>query len=198
MSKQFRFLTLILSLSWIMACEQRNESPKPRAYPKIEYPERSFQAYSNPGCPFTFEYPSYATTDVNTKSQGIQADKTCWFDLVFEPFDARLHVSYHPVDSEARLSKLMSDAFTMADRINQRSNYMDEMQIQNQYGSGGLVMEFAGRAASPMHFFLTDSTNHFLKASLYFNSRVNPDSLAPIAEFVKEDVAVFINTLDWN
>jgi len=58
-------------------------------------------------------------------------------------------------------------------------------------------MEFTGRAASPLQFFLTDSTNHFLKASLYFNSKVNPDSIAPIAEFVKVDVAELINTLKW-
>jgi hypothetical protein len=44
---------------------------------------------------------------------------------------------------------------------------------------------------------LTDTTQHFFKASLYFEAKVNPDSLAPIFKFVEEDVNKMIQSFDW-
>jgi hypothetical protein len=48
-----------------------------------------------------------------------------------------------------------------------------------------------------LQFFLTDKKNHFFRAALYFNTQVRPDSLAPIYEFVKEDVFKLIETFEW-
>jgi gliding motility-associated lipoprotein GldD len=178
-------------------CGERTFYPKPRAYPKIEFPDRSYQSFQSDNCPFTFQFPIYATVDFDRQTFDGKPENACWFDLIYQPFDARLHLSYFEISEDRKLSKLLNDAFEMADKINQRSNFMDEIQVKNQYGTSGLLMEFTGRAASPLQFFLTDSTTHFLKASLYFNSKVNPDSIAPIAEFVKGDVAELINTLQW-
>ncbi len=186
----------LLSL-FAASCGERSYYPKPRAYPKVNYPERTYQEFQSPHCPFTFFFPTYAHIEFDQQVYEGKPDHACWFDVVYQPFDARLHCSYFAVGGESSLSKLMEDAYVMADKINQRSNYMDEMVVGNPYGTGGLLMEFSGRAASPMQFFLTDSTTHFLKASLYFNARVNPDSIQPVAEFVKEDVAHLINTLKW-
>jgi gliding motility-associated lipoprotein GldD len=83
----------------------------------------------------------------------------------------------------------------MADRITQRANYMDEIRVANAHGVSGVIMEFSGAAASPMHFYMTDSTTHFLKASVYFRSKVVPDSLAPVLDFLQEDIAVMLNSL---
>ena len=72
---------------------------------------------------------------------------------------------------------------------------MDEIRVANAQGVTGVLMEFRGSAASPLHFYLTDSTANFFRASLYFRSKVIPDSLAPVTEFIKEDLAVMINSL---
>lgn len=181
----------------ILSCGDRTYYPRPRAYPKVVYPERAYQDFQSPSCPFTFAFPTYAGIEFDQQSLNGRPEYTCWFDVVYKPFDARLHCSYYPISEKNTLSSLMEDAFVMADKINQRSNYMDEMVVRNPHGASGLLMEFTGRAASPMQFFLTDSTTHFLKASLYFNAKVNPDSIAPISDFVKEDVAHLINSLQW-
>lgn len=187
---------LIFYFMW-QGCGEKTFYPKPRAFPRVEYPERLYQAFLSDNCPFTFQFPTYASVEFDRQKFDGKPENACWFDLIYQPFDARLHISYFEIGKEKQLSKLMNDAFVMADKINQRSNFMDEVQVKNPYGASGLIMEFTGRAASPLQFFLTDSTNHFLKASLYFNSKVNPDSIAPIAEFVKVDVAELINTLKW-
>jgi len=61
----------------------------------------------------------------------------------------------------------------------------------------GIVYNVEGPAASPYQFFVTDSTHHFLRGALYFNTQARPDSLAPVAAFMKADVNRLIETLKW-
>ncbi len=89
------------------------------------------------------------------------------------------------------------DAFLIATKINERANYMEEMPVRNAQGVGGLRLTWTGPAASPIHFFLTDTTTHFFKAALYFDSKVQPDSLAPIASFIKSDIDTLISSFRW-
>ena len=176
---------------------QQDSVPKPHAYPRVSYPARNYVQFSDEDCPFIFDYPDYATVDKRTTFLGDAPDSPCWFDLVISSLNARIHFSYHPVSGIPGHDELVKDAFTIANKINQRSNYMDEIRVLNPHGVTGLVMEFQGAAASPMHFYLTDSTQHFLKAALYYQSQVVPDSLEPINVFVKEDIALMINSLQW-
>jgi len=171
--------------------------PKPRAYPKVVYPDRHYIEFKDSDCPFSFRYPDYFKIEKQTTFLGTTPSDPCWFDLVAASFDARIHCSYIPVSAEDPLNDLIRDAFTIANKINQRSNFMDEIRVRNAQDVSGLVLEFQGPAASPMHFYVTDSTAHFLKASLYYNSKVRPDSLKPITEFIKIDIAELLNSFSW-
>ncbi len=190
-------ISLILVLIFV-GCNTAPEAvPKPRAYPKIIYPNRQYVDFEDADCPFSFRYPNYFTIEKQTTFLGENPTNPCWFDLVAPSFNARIHCSYIPVSDNNTLDVLVRDAFTIANKINQRSNYMDEIRVGNAQGVSGLVLEFQGPAASPMHFYLTDSTDHFLKASLYYNSKVRPDSLRPITEFIKVDIAEILNSFSW-
>jgi gliding motility-associated lipoprotein GldD len=59
------------------------------------------------------------------------------------------------------------------------------------------LYEIRGDAASSVQFYLTDSTRHFLRGSLYFNVQPNADSLAPVIDFFMEDIMHLIETLEW-
>jgi len=62
----------------------------------------------------------------------------------------------------------------------------------------GMVYGIEGRdAASPFQFYLTDSTDHFIRGSLYFNVVPNNDSLEPVIEFIIQDIDEMIKTLSW-
>lgn len=173
----------------LMACKEEKGTPKPRAYPRVEYPEKTYVTYSDPTCPFTFEYPGYA--EISPK------DSVCWFDLAMPKLNARIHCSYIPIDSKEEFMDLVKDAFRIADKINERSNFMEEARVGNDAGVNGLMFTWTGAAASPVHFFLTDTTEHFFKGALYFNTVVRPDSLAPVSAFLKEDVDKLISTFRW-
>ena len=180
-------ITVFVISLW--GCKEPHTGPKPRAYPRIEFPERSYVAFDTTACRLRFEYPSYA--DVVSK------DQPCWFDLDMKAFNAKLHCSYIPVRNRAEFDDLVRDAFVIADKINERSNYMEQALIGNDHGVNGLMFSWTGPAASPIHFFLTDTTTHFFTAALYYNSAVRPDSLAPITEFIRDDINHIISTFQW-
>jgi len=175
--------------------EEAIRIPKPRTYPRITFPERNYTEFQQQECPLTFQYPDYMHIIRRDNFFDEKPAHPCWFDLDAPSLGARLHCSYYPIESGKGFDELVTDAFKMADRINQRANYMDEIRIANGQGLSGLLMEFSGSAASPLHFYMTDSTRHFLKASLYFQSKVIPDSLAPITNYLREDLAVIINSM---
>ena len=174
----------------IIACQQAADVPKPRAFPRIEYPQHGTQPFDLSECPFTFQYPQYS--EVNKK-----ADHPCWFDLYMPAFKSRLHCSYMPITSPAEFDDLVHDVFNIAEKINARANYMEEIPIHSDSGVRGLSLRWTGPAASPLHFFLTDTTAHFFRASLYFEAEVKPDSLAPIIAFVEKDIDELIRTFQW-
>jgi gliding motility-associated lipoprotein GldD len=61
----------------------------------------------------------------------------------------------------------------------------------------GTIFHVQGDVASPIVFYLTDSTSNFLYGALYFDARPNGDSLAPVTQRIREDVQRFAETLEW-
>jgi gliding motility-associated lipoprotein GldD len=54
-----------------------------------------------------------------------------------------------------------------------------------------------GNAATARQFYLTDSSRHFLRGALYFDTAPNSDSLAVVNDFLQEDMLHLIQTLRW-
>ncbi|MBP7211183.1 MAG: gliding motility lipoprotein GldD, partial [Paludibacteraceae bacterium] len=61
----------------------------------------------------------------------------------------------------------------------------------------GILYEIRGNTASSVQFVLTDSTKNFLRGALYFNNRPNKDSLAPVINYIKDDVIRIMETTKW-
>ncbi|TVQ42705.1 MAG: hypothetical protein EA362_12795 [Saprospirales bacterium] len=189
-------LILIFSIGLTSCGDGPVDNPKPRVFPKVHYPERGYTLFDSKDCPFTFEIPIYSEVDQDIRFFDEDPLHPCWFDIVIPIFDARIYFSYSPITSRSDFDKYITDAYKIANQINQRSDFMDEILI-SRGDVGGIIMEFEGHAASPMHFLLTDTTQHFLKGALYFNTRVRPDSLAPVVEFLKEDIGRLLESFEW-
>jgi gliding motility-associated lipoprotein GldD len=87
----------------------------------------------------------------------------------------------------------------MTNKHNVKASYIEEFQVDRPEDKVyGVVFNVEGPAASTYQFFLTDSTKHFVRGALYFNTEARPDSLAPVAAFVREDLDRMVMTLKWN
>lgn len=172
--------------------------PKPRAYPRVIYPEKTYKPFQEGYCDFTFEQPAYAVIERDTLFFEEKPKSDCWFNISVPSLNAKIHCSYYPVKDRKDFDGLVQDAFTMAQKHNLKANYIDEYVVDRPKSRvHGVVFQIEGPAASAYQFFMTDSTRHFLRGALYFNTQSRPDSLAPVVDFMKQDVDRLIETLEW-
>lgn len=161
-------------------------------YFRIDFPEKAYQNYDSL-CPYTFQYPIYGKI---TKGLGEQEKNPCWINIIFPDFKATVYISYFDLDNN--LAKLLEDCRSLAYKHDIKADAIHEIvynDLENKLY--GMVYEIKGNAASPLQFFLTDSTKHFLRGSLYFDVKPNKDSLAPVIDFLQKDVKHLIETLRW-
>lgn len=185
-------------LLFLSSCSNdSNFTPKPRAYPKVNYPQKGYQQFDKAACNFTFEFPIYAEIQQNKAFLENEDVSDCWFDIYYPQFDCRIHCSYYSIGQPKSFDELKTDAFELMDWHNKKANYIDELMIQKNNSVSGIAFEMDGPAASPFQFYLTDSTTHFLRSAMYFNTQARPDSLAPISAFIKKDLARMIDSFEW-
>lgn len=192
-------LCSIMVIILLVACKQESTPlPKPRAYPRVDFPQKAYTSTELPDCSFAFDIPNYAKIIKDEYFFDKKAPDPCWFDLSFPQFNGKLHCSYFPIENRASFDSLVTDAFELVGKHRIKANYRDEFVINKDNGVSGILFDLNGPVASPLQFFLTDSTQHFLRGALYFENQVNPDSMSIIHDFVKDDVNKMIETFNWN
>lgn len=183
-------LVLLLSVT-IISCDDEATIPRPRGYFRIDLPEKEYEKYSG-DCPFSFDIPNYSQIHPGPAGKA----HPCWLNLDFPKQKATLHLSYKEVKEDVRT--LIEDARTMAYKHAVKAKGIEERAFQNDEDRVyGLLYNISGNAASSVQFFVTDSTNHFMRGSLYFYASPNADSLAPVLDFIRADVVNLVNTLKW-
>ena len=74
---------------------------------------------------------------------------------------------------------------------------IEESLIRIPNGQIASVTELEGEVPTQFQFFTSDSTHHFFRGALYFNTATQNDSLAPIIEFIKKDMIHLLNSFEW-
>ena len=183
-------LTLTL-LTAISGCS--NYTPKPHGYPKIEFPNRSYELYDN-DCVYTFEKPTYSVVEVDSH----EWSEPCWYNIKFPTFGATVYLSYKKFTSLKQLDSLTEEAFKLAGKHNIKADAINEREFVTEDSTMyGLTFELTGPSATPFNFYLTDEKEHFLRGSFYFDNQTKTDSVAPVYEFLKQDVMHLIETVRW-
>jgi gliding motility-associated lipoprotein GldD len=183
-------ITVILTLLSFAGCK-RHYTPKPAGYLRIDFPEKAYQLYDST-CPFSFEYPVYGKITNDTS----RLAEPCWINIEFPRFGGRIHISYKTVNKN--LNTYIEDSRTLAYKHTVKADAISETLYSSEERKVyGLLYDIKGDAASNVQFYLTDSTKHFLRGSLYFNVQPNADSLAPVIDFFRDDIIHLVETLKW-
>ena len=172
-------------------CGDSAPQPKPYGYFRIDFPEKSYREFQHKQV--TFRYPEYATVVIDPMGNH-QGD---WFDVSFPAFNAKIHLSYHPIDHN--FDVLVEDARSLALKHIQKASGIRQTLIQHDSTRVyGLIYDISGvETASACQFFLSDTTTNFLRGALYFNIAPNNDSLAPIIRFIRQDIDTLAHSLRW-
>lgn len=186
---------LVLSLLFIAllsSCDSKQYQPKPRGYFRIDFPEKEYVKLDTMSY-YSFEYPTYSTITPDYLSP----QEKEWINVEYPAYKGTIHISYKAVNDN--LNVYLEDSYSMMSKhISRAIGIRDSVIINPDRDVYGLLYFLEGEGvASPMQFYLTDSVNHFMRASLYFNVRTNNDSLAPVIDFILDDVRHLIETLEW-
>jgi gliding motility-associated lipoprotein GldD len=193
---------LLLALFGLFSCN-RAYSPKRRGYFKVDFPPHQYQRFDRPDFPYTFEYPVYSNIVRDSSYFDTVPENPYWINVDFPRFGARIYVSYKQIGPGGSakqpyntFDKLRNDAYKMTFKHTYKASSIEDSIIRTPYVSG-VFFKVGGNAATPAQFFLTDSTHHFLRGALYFETTPNEDSLRHVNLFLQEDIAHLINTFQW-
>jgi gliding motility-associated lipoprotein GldD len=193
-----KILIPIIAFFLFLGCNEKY-TPKPREYFRIDFPEKKYHRLQ-PGFPYQFDIPDYSEIVADSDNP----DKPNWINIWVPANKAEIHISYYDIPDQKNsgrlvLNKFMEEAHELAYKHTIKADAIQERVFMNPTKNVyGLIYKIEGNAASPMQFFLTDSTSHFLRGALYISEVPNIDSLQPVIDFLELDIVRLIETTSWN
>lgn len=191
-SKWYRLSLLIAGIIFLVSCST-DYRPKPKGYNRLVLPPQDYRS-SPDSLPYQFEYSRYAKI---LKDTSWISEKN-WIEIYYPELKANIHITYKRINNREKLLKeLLNDAYNLTSKQQIKAYAIDEVNVKTPGGKTAVIAEIAGEVPSQFQFTMTDSTENFLRGALYFNTKVQNDSLAPAIDFMKKEVMHFINTLEW-
>lgn len=164
--------------------------PKPLGQVRITLPDTASTPYLSP-CGTRYRLPNHAKVELKAAPKDEQG---CWYNLAFPRFQAKVHCTEIPVNG--RLPELLADAQDLVFGHEVAASGIRRHALDVS-GKSGMLYVLEGPVAAPLQFFVTDSAEHFLRGSLYFSHRPNPDSTAPVLQRMEADIRRLMETLTW-
>jgi gliding motility-associated lipoprotein GldD len=180
------------SLFFLIGCTQ-DYLPKPLGYNRLILPEPAYRSLPDT-LPYTFEYSQHA----KLLDDSSRISERFWIEIYYPEMKANVHVTYKKLqNNEQLLKEFMNDAYTLTAKHQIKAYAIDETIVKTPTDKTAVIAELDGEVPSQMQFTITDSTKNFLRGALYFDTKVNNDSLRPAIEYMKKDIMHMINTFDW-
>lgn len=172
--------------------EEARPMPKPKGYFRIDLPAKHYVIVDSIER-YSFEAPDYASITHDPFSP----DEKNWINVEMPRFKASIHLTHKTVNGN--LGDYLEDVHTMLTKHLQKANGMnDSLIVIPDHRVYGLLIEMDGKGvATPLQFYLTDSTANFVRGALYFNFVPNNDSMQPVINYLRQDIDQMIGTFEW-
>ncbi|HBF87813.1 MAG TPA: gliding motility lipoprotein GldD [Bacteroidales bacterium] len=181
-------IPILFSIALFSSCEE-SFVPKPKGYFRIDFPEKEYEKFDLQ-YPYSFEYSNQSLIYEYNKD-------SFWVNIFYPYYKATVYITYKDVHSN--VAELMEQSRKYAYKHTAKADAIGEtLWLNDTNRVYGLLYDIKGNAASPINFFLTDSSKHFMSGALYFNVKPNKDSLAPVVAYLREDILRLIESLNWN
>ena len=197
--KNFSRLLFLLSTFYFLLFTSSCNSPfvpKPRGYFAISFPQHRYQVFNQPGYPYRFEYPVYASIVKDSTFFESKAENPWWININFPQFNGRIYISYKEL-AKNRFDKMVDDAFKLTYKHTTKATAIKDSLMHTPKGVHGVFFSVSGNAATGKQFFVTDSIHHFLRGALYFDTTPEADSIGVVYDFLQTDLLHLINSFEW-
>ena len=195
-----RIFNCQLSILLLLVCVScsNNYTPRPYGYYRITVPDTAYTDFSIVNSQLSIvNYPYSFSVSQNAVVLPVKKDgEPFWINLYYPALNATIHCSYKPVRNNLR--ELTNDALEFVYRNASFANAIPEREYNHPEADVyGVLFDLEGNTASSCQFFVTDSTHHFFRASVYCNCPPNADSLAPVYNYLRKDVVKMVETFQW-
>ena len=195
--KSLHYSLLIAQCLLLISCGKKGDNqdfvPKPKGYNRIDLPVASYSQMTE-NHPFSFQYSNQAVLKPDT----VRWAEPHWMYVYYPAYKAVIQLTYKPLNGDKnKLAKLIDDAHKLAAKHNAKAYSIQDLVLKTPSGKTAMLMELEGEVPTYLQFYTTDSTKHYLRGALYFNTALKSDSLAPVIEYLKKDVLKLLNTLEW-
>ncbi len=188
-----RFLLLLSVIISLYACSEEEYTPKPKGYNRIDLPRHAYVLLQEPH-PYVFEYSQSAKILKDT----FRIAEPDWIHVYYPTLRANIQLTYKPIGHDPRkFAEMIDDAHRLVSKHQIKADAIEESAIKTPSGKTAAIFELSGEVPSQFQFYITDSTQHFLRGALYFPTATKNDSLAPIIKFIEEDIIHLLNTTRW-
>lgn len=191
MSKMIKILTVVcFTLLFCLSCTEY--TPKPRGYFRIEPETARYRMVAEEKLPYLFNVSQLAAVEfpaMGEEAKGIT--------LSYPALGAKVYCSYLSV-TPATLGIVENECRSLVARQAQKVASISEKTYSNpEKRVYGLFFQLEGESASPLQFMLTDSVSNFFRGALYYDCKPNADSLAPVTQYLREDILELIESFSW-
>ena len=183
--RNLSYITLAIILLSLISCKE-DTLPKPKSQLSLKYPNPAYIATNNP-CQYNFE---------NNKLGRVTYKSNCSAVINYPLLDGSIYLTYRSVNNN--IKSLLNDAQKLTyEHVRKADDIIEEKYVNKQQNAFGMFYDVKGNAASQSQFYITDSINHFLTGSIYFNTKPNYDSIYPAAVYLKNDIRYLMETISW-
>jgi hypothetical protein len=191
MKKSKYYIFLIAYLILFGACTKESV-PKPEGYPRLE-PEYAGYTLVDIYSMFSFLMSSQA------EIEPVEQDslRGIWFNIHYKDLQARVYCSYFTEEKknfplvEEDMNRFIFSHIERAEAMNVSEFHNPQDQVFGQ------IYRLQGNVPSPVQFVITDSIASFVKGSLYFDTPMNRDSLAPVINYIDQDIEILMESFRW-
>lgn len=170
--------------------------PKPKGFNYIDLPEHKYQLFEEESKPYSFQMNVNAIAYDDTAH--FKAQKKLYKIIKYPELGSNIHITYKNIhESIDSLDSYINEAYRLAYGHDVMAYGITPEMVVLPGKMTATLISLEGDVPSQYQFFVHDSTNHFLRGAVYFPVANKNDSLAPVIDYVKEDIHHLLTTLSW-
>ena len=186
--KKVKYLILILL---ILSCREQALMPKPDGYFRIEFNKPNYIKFKKTDSEITFYLNKNEATEIDAINNVLK--------LSYLKLNMDLILKFNLLSKVDNIQMRLEDFYDIIQTHAKKSNTLSIKDYENkQHKVYGTLYEFKGDVATPLQFFLTDSTINFISGYLQPKSKVVYDSIYPSIQYIKNDILVLFESLRWD
>ncbi|MDR1738279.1 MAG: hypothetical protein LBR66_05615 [Candidatus Symbiothrix sp.] len=180
---------LIYALAMLLSTACTHYAPKPTGYFRISMPEANYHSEQLKDKRFLLSNQAHLELSDDD-------GQTLFFNIVYPNYRANIYGCHKTIRPED-----LSTAYRDTRELTLRQAIYNQQITEREYNNAekhvyGNLFCISGQVASPTQFVLTDSLHYFVRGALYFEQAVNADSIAPVLEFINNDIKQLMTSFE--